>query len=85
LMEYHNGDAELAIPSYNRGQGYIRRLFESTYVNGDKDEFFREIDALETREYLQRVTVNLETYRALYEGDPLALESTTTEQGATEN
>jgi soluble lytic murein transglycosylase len=85
LMEYHEGDAELTIPSYNRGQGYIRRLFESTYVNRDKDEFFREIDALETREYLQRVTVNLETYRALYEGDPLALRSTTTEQGATGN
>jgi soluble lytic murein transglycosylase len=66
LMDYHDGDGELVIPSYNRGQGYIRRLFEGQVVGGDKDEFFREIDSLETREYLQRVTVGLETYRALY-------------------
>lgn len=69
LMDYHDGDTELVVPSYNRGQGYIRRLFESEAVAGDKDEFFREIDAFETREYLQRVMVNYATYQALY-GDP---------------
>lgn len=67
LMDYHDGDAELVIPSYNRGQGYIRRLFEGPVVNGDKNEFYREIDALETREYLQRVMVNYRIYQALYE------------------
>ncbi|MEX2534359.1 MAG: transglycosylase SLT domain-containing protein [Trueperaceae bacterium] len=72
LMNYHDGDAELVIPSYNRGQGYIRRLFESDYVAGNKDDFFREIDALETREYLQRVTVNYRTYLALYVDEDLA-------------
>lgn len=66
LMNYHDGDAELVIPSYNRGQGYIRRLFEGPVVGGDKNEFYREIDALETREYLQRVMVNYRTYQALY-------------------
>ncbi|HEX7002745.1 MAG TPA: transglycosylase SLT domain-containing protein [Trueperaceae bacterium] len=69
LMDYHDGDLELVVPSYNRGQGYIRRLFESEAVAGDKSDFFREIDALETREYMQRVMVNYATYRALY-GEP---------------
>lgn len=66
LLDYFDGDAELAIPAYNRGQGYIRRLYEGELVAGDKDELLRHIDALETREYLQRVTLNLEVYRALY-------------------
>jgi soluble lytic murein transglycosylase-like protein len=57
---------ELVVTSYNRGQGYMRRLFEGDAVRGDKDEMYRHIDALETREYLQRVMVNLETYRRLY-------------------
>ncbi len=66
LLDYFDGDAELVIPSYNRGQGYIRRLYEGDVVARDKDELLRHIDALETREYLQRVTLNLEVYRALY-------------------
>ena len=73
LMDYHDGDLELVVPSYNRGQGYIRRLFESEEVAGDKSDFFRKIDALETREYLQRVMVNYATYQALYgESGPFA-------------
>ena len=66
LLDYFDNDIELTVTSYNRGQGYIRRLFEGDLVRGDKDELYRFIDALETREYLQRVMVNLETYRALY-------------------
>ncbi len=66
LLDYFDGDLELAIASYNRGQGYIRRLFTGDVVGGDKDELYRHIDALETREYLQLVTLHLETYRALY-------------------
>ena len=66
LLDYFDGDVELAIPSYNRGQGYIRRLYEGELVAGDKDELLRHIDALETREYLQRVTLNLAVYRSLY-------------------
>lgn len=66
LLDYFDGDMELVIASYNRGQGYIGRLFAGDVVRGDKDELYRHIDALETREYLQRVMVNLETYRLLY-------------------
>lgn len=66
LLDYFDGDVELVVPSYNRGQGYIRRLYEGDVVRFDKDELYRSIDALETREYLQRVAVNLATYRVLY-------------------
>ncbi|MBW6454662.1 MAG: lytic transglycosylase domain-containing protein [Trueperaceae bacterium] len=73
LIDHFDGDLELAIASYNRGQGYIGRLFAGDLVGGDKDELYRHIDALETREYLQRVTLHLETYRALYGGDATRL------------
>jgi soluble lytic murein transglycosylase-like protein len=74
LLDYFDGDVELVVPSYNRGQGYIRRLYEGDAVRFDKDELFRSIDALETREYLQRVAVNLATYRTLYD-DPELIEA----------
>lgn len=67
LLDYLDGDTELVMVSYNRGQGYIKRLFESEYVAGSKDELYREIDTLEAREYLQRVMVNYEIYKQLYE------------------
>jgi soluble lytic murein transglycosylase len=67
LLDYFGGDLELVVSSYNRGQGYIRRLFEGEVVRRDKDELYRHIDALETREYLQRVMVNLAIYRQLYD------------------
>lgn len=66
LLDYLDGDLELVIASYNRGQGYIKRLFEGAGVDGDKDELYREIDASETREYLQRVMVNYQVYQTLY-------------------
>lgn len=68
LMRYFDGDEELVIAGYNGGQGYVRRLFESEWVAEDKDEFYREIDQPETREYLQRVYENLAVYRVLYPG-----------------
>jgi hypothetical protein len=34
-------------------------------VEGSRNNLYREIDALETREYLQRVIVNYEVYRAI--------------------
>jgi len=81
LDNYFDGDIELVIASYNGGQGYVRRLFESEWVNLEKDEFYREIDRSETREYLQRVYENLSVYRTLYpsiaeiEGQQLVLAS----------
>ena len=68
LLRYFDGDEELVIAGYNGGQGYVRRIYESEWVAEDKDEFYREIDQPETREYLQRVYENLAVYRVLYPG-----------------
>lgn len=66
LSDYLKDDLELVMVSYNRGQGYIKRLFESPFVAGNKDELYREIDTLEAREYLQSVMVNYQIYKYLY-------------------
>lgn len=67
LRNYFDGDLELMIASYNRGQGYVRRLFEGPEVQGDKAELYRRIDAFETREYLQNVMLTYRLYQALGE------------------
>ena len=67
LQAYFSGDEELVVPSYNRGQGYIRRLYDSPQVRRDKDDLYRAIDALETREYLQNVFVTRWIYDRLVE------------------
>ena len=66
LSNYLQGDLELMMVSYNRGQGYIKRLFESPFVSGNKDDLYREIDTLEAREYLQKVMMNYRIYKYLY-------------------
>ncbi len=70
LDRYFDGDLELAVASYNRGQGYIGRLDASPEVAGDRDDLLRSIDALETREYLQAVWTTYRTYLALEELGP---------------
>jgi len=67
LQSYFSGDEELVVPSYNRGQGYIRRLYDGPEVRRDKDDLYRAIDALETREYLQNVFVTRWIYDRLAE------------------
>lgn len=65
LLNYLEDDLELVVASYNRGQGYIKRLNEGDVVAGDRIELYREIDALETRNYLQRVLLNYHIYHGL--------------------
>ncbi len=65
LQEYFAGEELLVVPSYNRGQGYIGRLFDGALVRRDVNELFRQIDAHETREYLQAVLAAKATYDAL--------------------
>jgi soluble lytic murein transglycosylase len=65
LLNYLEDDLELVVASYNRGQGYMKRLYEGEVVAGDKIELYREIDALETRNYLQRVLLNYHVYLGL--------------------
>jgi len=66
LLEYFDGDVELAVPAYNGGQGFIKRLYEGDVVNQNKPEYYRRINKTETREYLQKVLVAKEIYRILY-------------------
>lgn len=66
LMRQFSGDTALAVASYNRGQGYIGRLFDGPTVHGNFDDLYRAIDSYETREYMQAVLVNDAVYRALY-------------------
>lgn len=66
LLNYFDGDDELAIASYNGGQGYVGRLLASDLVGDDKIELFRHFDRIETREYLARVTEHRSVYRILY-------------------
>lgn len=68
LSRQFHGNLELAVSSYNRGQGYIGRLFQSSAVHGNMNDLYRDIDSYETREYMQAVMVNLATYEALYPG-----------------
>ena len=65
LLNYFDGDLELATASYNRGQGYIGRLYRGEEVAGQKAELYRQIDAQETRNYLERVIVNYHVYLGL--------------------
>jgi soluble lytic murein transglycosylase len=65
LQDHFRGEVRLAVASYNRGQGYIGRLFDSDEVRRDMDELMRAIDALETREYLQAVWRFYRIYQGL--------------------
>lgn len=60
-------DWERVVTSYNGGQGYIARLFDSETVNGNRDDFYRFIDKTETREYLHKVMLSYKMYQALYD------------------
>lgn len=66
LLRHFDGDLALAVSSYNRGQGYIGRLFVGPTVHGDLNDLYRAIDSYETREYMQAVLVDVAVYRALY-------------------
>lgn len=66
LMRQFHGDTALAVASYNRGQGYIGRLFDGPQVHGNMNDLYRAIDSYETREYMQAVLVDLAIYRDLY-------------------
>ena len=85
LRDHFRGALPLAVASYNRGQGYIGRLFDSDDVRRDLDELVRAIDALETREYLQAVWRSYRVYQGLdrIEAEGLAAEPAASTSGAT--
>lgn len=63
----YGGSYDLVVPSYNGGQGYIKRLFEGSNVNTDFAEYYHRIDKKETREYLERVMRAYHIYEQLYD------------------
>ena len=65
LLEYFDGDLELAIAAYNGGAGSVDGWQEDPRVK-NRDDFLRWIGFGETREYLARVSLNYQIYRALY-------------------
>ena len=67
LLQYFDGDLELAIAAYNGGAASVDGWQEDPRVK-DRDDFLRWIGYGETREYLERVSLNYQIYRALYGG-----------------
>ncbi len=67
LLQYFDGDLELAIAAYNGGAASVDGWQEDPRVK-DRDDFLRWIGYGETREYLERVSLNYQIYQALYGG-----------------
>ena len=62
LLDYFNGDLELAITAYNGGPSNVKLWNRQT---GDRDDFFRWIGSGESREYLNRVLTAYHIYQEL--------------------
>jgi soluble lytic murein transglycosylase len=67
LLDYFDGDLELAIAAYNGGAGSVDGWRASPLVS-DRDDLLRWIGFGETREYLGHVSLNYQVYQALYAG-----------------
>jgi soluble lytic murein transglycosylase len=67
LLDYFDGDLELAIVAYNGGAGSVDGWRASPLVS-DRDDLLRWIGFGETREYLGHVSLNYQVYQALYAG-----------------
>ena len=68
LLQYFEGDQELAIAAYNGGQGSVDTWLKDPLVS-NREDLIRWIGYGQTREYLERVSLNYEIYRALYPAD----------------
>jgi soluble lytic murein transglycosylase len=67
LLDYFDGDLELAIAAYNGGAASVDSWRADPLVS-DRDDLLRWIGFGETREYLAQVALNYRVYRALYAG-----------------
>ncbi len=66
LLDYFDGDLQLAVAAYNGGAGSVDSWLDDPLVS-DRDDLLRWIGFGETREYVERVSMNYEVYKALYE------------------
>jgi soluble lytic murein transglycosylase len=67
LLDYYDGDVELAIAAYNGGAGSVDAWLADPLVS-DRDDFLRWIGFGSTREYLERVSLYYSIYQQLYAG-----------------
>jgi soluble lytic murein transglycosylase len=65
LLDYYDGDLQLAVAAYNGGAGSVDTWLEDPMV-ANRDDFLRWIGFGETREYVERVLMNYEVYKTLY-------------------
>ena len=65
LLDYFDGDLELAIAAYNGGAGSVDSWLDDPLVS-NRDDFLRWIQFGETREYLSRVSMSYQVYQRLY-------------------
>ena len=67
LLDYFDGDTELAIAAYNGGAGSVDTWQDDPLVS-DRDDLLRWIGFGQTREYLERVSLYYRIYQELYAG-----------------
>jgi soluble lytic murein transglycosylase len=67
LLDYFDGDTELAILAYNGGAGSVDTWTDDPLVS-DRDDLLRWIGFGQTREYLERVSLYYRIYQELYAG-----------------
>jgi soluble lytic murein transglycosylase-like protein len=65
LLEHYQGDADLAIMAYNAGPGNVD-TWRDLPVGKDRDDLLRFVPYGETREYLERVSLDALLYQELY-------------------
>jgi soluble lytic murein transglycosylase len=65
LLDYFDGDVELAIAAYNGGAGSVD-TWQADPLVSDRDDLLRWIGFGQTREYLEKVSLYYLVYQALY-------------------
>lgn len=65
MLEHYHGDTDLALMAYNAGPGNVAQ-WQELPVSKDRDDFLRFVPYGETREYLERVSLDAFIYRELY-------------------
>jgi soluble lytic murein transglycosylase len=68
LLDYYDGDLDLVIMAYNAGPGSVDQWTQDPAIK-DRDDLLRFAWYGETREYLERVSLDYMIYKELYGDD----------------
>jgi soluble lytic murein transglycosylase len=71
LLDYYDGDVELALLAYNGGPANVDSWLQDPLVS-EREDLLRWVGFGSTREYLEKVGLNYRIYRALYGGEESA-------------